>query len=126
MTAPVPKNSMERPQKKGALSNLYNMLAKSPRLRGKAPVAALDAEKLAERAAEAESELGDDRDEDYNDAAEEMPNDDAEYVEATTPPATSRSKPSPKQLQRKARLQKAVNTIGKGKQKRLDREQCKR
>ncbi|GMF39051.1 unnamed protein product [Phytophthora fragariaefolia] len=67
------------------------MLTKTPGLRGKMPVAALNAEELAEQAAIAESELDDDRDADYDELAEAMPNGDAEYLEATTPPATPRN-----------------------------------
>ncbi|GMF41667.1 unnamed protein product [Phytophthora fragariaefolia] len=55
------------------------------------PVAALNAEELAEQVAIAESELDDNRDEDYDESAEAKSNDDAEYLEATTPPATPRN-----------------------------------
>ncbi|KAE8998346.1 hypothetical protein PF011_g15088, partial [Phytophthora fragariae] len=66
-----------------------------------------------------ESELGDDRDEDYDDSAEAMPNDDAEYLEATTPPATPRSNPSPKRRKMKKAVPKqAAKATGKGKRKR--------
>ncbi|KAG6610038.1 uncharacterized protein IUM83_00278 [Phytophthora cinnamomi] len=80
---------------------------------GKAPVASLDAEELAEKAAAAESEA-DDEVEDYVDEEEDIPDDDVEYDQATTPPATPRSKPSTKKT--KARI---TTTAEKGKRKRL-------
>ncbi|KAJ8537456.1 hypothetical protein ON010_g13141 [Phytophthora cinnamomi] len=46
---------------KGALSDFFNILAKTPRPHGKSPVAPLDAGELAEKAADAESESDDDR-----------------------------------------------------------------
>ncbi|GMF24013.1 unnamed protein product [Phytophthora fragariaefolia] len=108
-----------RHQKKRALSTFYDMLAKTPALPGKMPVAALNAEELAEQAAIAELELDDDRDEDYDESAEAMPNDDAEYLEATTPPATPRSNPSPKRRKTKKAVPKqAAKATGKGKRKR--------
>ncbi|OWZ21407.1 hypothetical protein PHMEG_0004060 [Phytophthora megakarya] len=62
------------------------MLAKRPQLHGKAPVAALYAEEYAEIAENIESEEDDDMDEGYVDAEDVVENDNAEYVEATTPP----------------------------------------
>ncbi|KAE8895165.1 hypothetical protein PF003_g20973 [Phytophthora fragariae] len=119
MTVTASNSSAPRHQKKRALSTFYEMLAKTPVLRGKMPVAALNAEELAEQAAIAESELDDDRDEDYDDSAEAMPNDDAEYLEATTPPATPRSNPSPKRRKtKKAVPTQAAKATGKGKRKR--------
>ncbi|KAF4039278.1 hypothetical protein GN244_ATG08572 [Phytophthora infestans] len=52
-------------QKKGALVNFYNALAKYPRLQGKAPAAAFYAEELAEKATEAEEKSGQEDDEEY-------------------------------------------------------------
>ncbi|KAE8897590.1 hypothetical protein PF003_g18293 [Phytophthora fragariae] len=119
MTVTASNSSAPRHQKKRALSTFYDMLAKPPVLRGKMPVASLNAEELAEQAAMVESELGDDRDEDYDDSAEAMPNDDAEYLEATTPPATPRSNPSPKRRKTKKAVPKqAAKATGKGKRKR--------
>ncbi|GMF48890.1 unnamed protein product [Phytophthora fragariaefolia] len=78
MTVTTSNSSASRHQKKRALSTFYDMLAKTPALRGKMPVAALNAEELAEQAAIAESELDDNRDEDYDESAERsrmmMPN----------------------------------------------------
>ncbi|GMF45667.1 unnamed protein product [Phytophthora fragariaefolia] len=116
MTVTTSNSSAPRHQKKRALSTFYDMLAKTPALRGKMPVAVLNAEELAEQAAIAESELDDDRDEDYDESAEAMPNDDAEYLEATTPPATPRSNPSPKRRKTKKIVPKqAAKATGKGK-----------
>ncbi|KAG6612284.1 uncharacterized protein IUM83_10733 [Phytophthora cinnamomi] len=67
------------------------MLAKTSRLFGKAPVASH--EELAEKTAAAEPEA-DDEDESYVDDEEGIPNDDFEYVKATTPLAVPWSKPS--------------------------------
>ncbi|KAE9288990.1 hypothetical protein PR003_g25670 [Phytophthora rubi] len=119
MTVTASNSSAPRHQKKRALSTFYDMLAKPPVLRGKMPVAALNAEELAEQAAMVESEFDDDRDEDYDESAEAMPNDDAEYLEATTPPTTPRSNPSPKRRKTKKAVPKqAAKATGKGKRKR--------
>ncbi|GMF14551.1 unnamed protein product [Phytophthora fragariaefolia] len=119
MTVTTSNSSAPRHQKKRTLSTFYDMLAKMPELRGKMPVAALNAEELAEQASIAESELDDDRDEDYDESAEAMSNDDAEYLEATTPPATSRSNPSPNRRKTKKAVPKqAAKATGKGKRKR--------
>ncbi|KAL3658499.1 hypothetical protein V7S43_016632 [Phytophthora oleae] len=107
-----------KPQKKRPLSEFYIKLTKVPQLHGKAPVAALQAEELAELAAAAESEPDDDGDEDYEDTDEDLANDDAEDVEATTPPATPLCRPSPKQ-RKKAIPKQAANATGKGKKKRI-------
>ncbi|GMF64053.1 unnamed protein product [Phytophthora fragariaefolia] len=102
--------------KETGLSTFYDMLAKTPALRGKMPVAALNGEELAEQAAIAESELDGNRDEDYDESAEAKPNDDAEYLEATTPPATPRSNPSPKRRKTKKTVPKqAAKATGKRK-----------
>ncbi|KAE8970076.1 hypothetical protein PR003_g28629 [Phytophthora rubi] len=61
MTVTASNSSAPRHQKNRALSMFYDMLAKTPVLRGKMPVAALNAEELAEQAAIVESELDDDR-----------------------------------------------------------------
>ncbi|GMF53713.1 unnamed protein product [Phytophthora fragariaefolia] len=80
-------------QRKGALVIFYDKLAKSPRLHGKAPVAAFYVEELAELAANVESEGDqDDEDDNYVDDAEEMANDDAQYESAISPPVTPRRK----------------------------------
>ncbi|GMG16920.1 unnamed protein product [Phytophthora fragariaefolia] len=119
MTVTTSNSSAPRHQKKRALSTFYDMMAKTPALRGKMPVAALNAEELAEQAAIAESALDDNRDEDYDESAEAKPNDDAEYLEATTPPATPRSNPSPKRRKTKKAVPKQVaKATGKGKRKR--------
>ncbi|KAL3664278.1 hypothetical protein V7S43_010605 [Phytophthora oleae] len=116
------RESPPRPtQKKVKLSSFYRALAKRPFLHGKAPVAALNAEKLAEQAenVESESKPDDDGDADYEDAAEEIPNDDAEFVEATTPLATPRSQASPKQKKKNTVVPKqAAKATGKERHRR--------
>ncbi|KAI9979857.1 hypothetical protein PInf_027604 [Phytophthora infestans] len=65
MTVSIKPKAPPKKQKKGALVNFYNALAKYPRLQGKAPAAAFYAEELAEKAAEAEEESGQEDDDDY-------------------------------------------------------------
>ncbi|POM64423.1 Retrotransposable element, partial [Phytophthora palmivora] len=85
-----------RQKKKKTLSSFYDLLAKTPRLHGKAPAAALYAEEVAEIAANVESENDDEDDADYVDVADDVLDDDDDYDKATTPPATPRSKASAK------------------------------
>ncbi|KAJ8577828.1 hypothetical protein ON010_g1382 [Phytophthora cinnamomi] len=76
--SPVPQPPSPPPRLSGDPERL--LLRTTPRLFGKAPVAAH--KELAEKAAESEE---DDEDESYIDAEEDIPNDDFEYVKATTP-----------------------------------------
>ncbi|KAI9981255.1 hypothetical protein PInf_008905 [Phytophthora infestans] len=100
-------------QKKGALVGYYNLLARAPRLKGKAPVAALYAEELAADAASADEDGSDSGDEDYVETGKDQGNDDADFDMAPAAEITT-----PKKAAKKKRPAKATGTTkAKGKRK---------
>ncbi|POM75113.1 Hypothetical protein PHPALM_7826, partial [Phytophthora palmivora] len=115
VTSDPPVTSHQK--KKKTLSSFYDLLAKTPRLHGKAPAAVLYAEELAEIAANVVSERDEEDDADYVDVADDVQDDDDDYDKATTPPATPRSKASAKGkgkrkrgTEKKTRADKQVRT----------------
>ncbi|KAL3658944.1 hypothetical protein V7S43_016082 [Phytophthora oleae] len=96
MTVAARESPPRQNQKKQQLSSFYRSLTSIPYFH---EWQALDADEIAEQAEaiESKSKLDDNGDNDYEDAAKKMTNDEAKALEATTPPATPRSKPSPKQ-----------------------------
>ncbi|EEY57434.1 uncharacterized protein PITG_11286 [Phytophthora infestans T30-4] len=89
-------------QKKGALVGYSNLLARAPRLKGKAPVATLHAEELATDAASADEDGSDSGDEDYVETGEDQGNDDVEFDMATAPEITTPKKAAKKKRPAKA------------------------
>ncbi|KAI9980847.1 hypothetical protein PInf_010180 [Phytophthora infestans] len=89
-------------QKKGALVEYYYLLARAPRLKGKAPVAALYAEKLAADAASDDEDRSDSGDEDCVETGEDQGNKDAESDMATAAEITKPKKAAKKKRPTKA------------------------